>query len=540
MLKTKNRIIVLVFLFVFSVRFCFGAEEPQRADLLKQKINSSKTAENLDSQLKELMEIYTKENRLNEFYNFLETLEKNRAYKNSPLTYYYQALARFSQIQFLEKGKMWQELFGNKDLYTKDLNKSLAEAKKLNQDLGPLSLRLKFLEWQIKKDNEKTSLDTLEGLFNLVQSYTKTDNDPQIIKDIADELSKEKEINYAKKLYSVYVSKISKTDNSPEELKKLAQAFLAESKVDLAVSLYDAYLEKITALGQDKNSLIKQMFDVAEKFANSGWNQGLDPFFAERVYAKVESSYNIGAFDELSQYRRAYNLERIKEYENCFNEYLKLVNNFPDYKDKDRIYFRLGVLSAYEFDKIDQAREYFLKVANGYPQSQEYLNSLYNLGLLEQWQKNSEKAKEFYNMALAKTKDLETKPEIVNLAASRIKEIDDNKDIEYNLRMFLEGVLNKDEKRPPLQLELFADIAKDYLNESVKFKTISYLTDSGCLQQDFTYLWSGQLGTNQNPLNKNEFDTDYQDVGTKVVNVVLIGPAGIVGGTIEIADIYNK
>jgi len=53
-------------------------------------------------------------------------------------------------------------------------------------------------------------------------------------------------------------------------------------------------------------------------------------------------------------------------------------------------------------------------------------------------------------------------------------------------------------------------------------------------------LWSGQLGTNQNPSNIYKFQTDYIDNGTKVVNVVLTGQAGLVDGTLEIADIYEE
>ncbi|NQU19366.1 hypothetical protein HQ550_04340, partial [bacterium] len=91
-----------------------------------------------------------------------------------------------------------------------------------------------------------------------------------------------------------------------------------------------------------------------------------------------------------------------------------------------------------------------------------------------------------------------------------------------------------------LYLELFARAGKDYLDETIKFQTNSYFTDTGCLQEDFTYLWSGQLGSNQNPFNEYQFETSYQDLGTKVVNVVLVGSSGVVDGTIEMADVYAE
>lgn len=554
MQKTKrNRVAVISFLIVSLAQICLAKPQLERADLLRQEIKTSKTTKNIDLLFDELLAIYSKDNKFNELYNFLTTLEKNKIFRNSSILYYYMALTRFKQIQFLEENKMWEELFGNRELYTINIEKNLIKANRLSKMLEPLILKLKFLEWQVKKDDEKASFQALESLFSLAREYSQTKDDIKIIKDIADQLSSEKETNYAKRLYSVYVSGISKTDISNDELKTLADNFLKEDKIDLAISLYNVYLDKINTSQkpEDKNIIIKQMFDIADKFTHHGWQEGPDPFFAEQIYKKVESLYGFEAFDEISQYRRAYNLERTKDFESCLVEYLKLLDKFSNYQDKDRIYFRVGIINAYEFGKIDKAREYFLKVVNpvrndisnginNYSQSLDYLNSLYHLGLLEHWHNNLEKAKEFYNLILEKTKDVSTKPEISNLAQIRMKEIEENKEIEYNLRMFLDAVLNKKEKERFLRLELYAKAAKDYLNERVKFQTNSYFMNTGCLQEDFTYLWSGQLGTNQNPFNEYEFETSYQDLGTKVVNVVLVDSSGIVDATIEIADIYEE
>ena len=539
--KVRDKLIIIFLLIGFLfVQLCIAEQESERANLLKQNIKSSKALEDTELQLGELLDIYAKDNRFNEFYSFLKTLEKDKKFKATPLIYYYKTLTRFSQMQFLEENKMWEELFDNKDLYVSDTEVDLEKAKKLSTSTDALSLKLKFLEWQLKKDNEEVSINTLEDLFNLTQEYAQIHSDIQVIKDIADALSKEKQINYAKKLYSVFVSKISETGINQEELRKLTESFLEDDKIDLAISLYDVYLDRIINTQPDKSIAIQKMFDVAEKFAHSGWQEGLDPFYAEKVFKRIEFLYSIKAFSALSQYRRAYNLERSKEYESCLAEYLKLIDNFPKYQDKDRIYFRLGIFNVYVFNEIDQTKEYFLKVVSDYPKSLDYLNSLYHLGLLSHWQDNLEKASEFYKTILDKAKDIKTDSEIVTLTELRIKEIEEEKDIEYNLRMFLEAKLKEREEKKYIQLELFAKPAKNYLDEPVKFQTNSYFIDTGCLQQDFTYLWSGQLGSNQNPFNEYEFETSYQDLGTKVVNVVLVGPSGVVDGTIEMADIYKE
>ncbi|MBL7197894.1 MAG: tetratricopeptide repeat protein [Candidatus Omnitrophica bacterium] len=541
MISIKNITLTVIFLSIFSVQFCLAQQDAKRIDLLKQGIRDIQTAEGSELLLTELLDVYVQGNDFDEFYNFLETVEKKKIFRKTSIVYYYKALTRFRQMQFLEENKMWQELFDNKDSYIADLDESLAKARKLNTCVNPLALRIKFLEAQIKEDNEASLIETLEDLFNLAKEYIETENDVEVIRDIADKLSEEKQDTYAKKLYSVYVTKISRADIGQEELKKIAEDFLKKDKINLAVSLYNAYLDRLTGTPEDRDIIIKEMFDMAEKFEHSGWREGIDPFFAEKLYEKIESLYNVESFDEFSQLQRAYNLERIKEYEFCFEEYLRLIDIFPNYQDKDRIYFRLGILSAYEFNKIDEAKEYFLKVTNNFPQSLDYLNSLYHLGLLNHWQGNLEKADEFYKKILEKTKDIKDRFEIALLAESRIKEIDDDRDIEYNLRMFLGAVLVEiEEEKPYLYLELFARAGKDYLDETIKFQTNSYFTDTGCLQQDFTYLWSGQLGSNQNPFNEYQFETSYQDLGTKVVNVVLVGPSGVVDGTIEMADVYAK
>ncbi|MDD5006320.1 MAG: hypothetical protein PHS93_07505 [Candidatus Omnitrophica bacterium] len=541
MISLRNKIIALVFIFFVTGNFCLAQQEPSRTDLLKQEIKKAKTIENAEPLLAELLNICTKDNKFTDFFDFLKTLEKNKLFKRSPVFYYYRALAIFRQIQFLEENKVWQELFDNKEVYLADLGRALDKAQKLNTTLNPLALRLEFLQCRINQDDEKAWIVSLENLFRSAREYLKTGSDTQVIRDIADELYREKKVSYARKFYSIYVSKISQSDISQDELKKLAEEFLKENKTDLAVSLYGAYLEKISSdTKQDKGIIAKKMFDIATEFIHPGWQEGIDPFFAENVYKEIESSYGLEDFDEINQYRRAYNLERIKEFESSYSEYRKLIDLFPNYQDKDRIYFRLGIFSAYIFDNIDQARVYFLKVVNEFPQSVDYLNSIYHLGLLDHWQGNLEKAKEFYNTILEKTKDLKDKPDIVPLAETRLKEITEAKEIEYNLRMFLEAVLNQKEEKPYLRLALFARHAKDYLDKNVLFETISYFTDTACLQQEFTYLWSGQLGTNQNPLNDYKFETKYKDPGTKVVNVVLVAPSSAISGTIEMANIYNE
>ena len=100
------------------------------------------------------------------------------------------------------------------------------------------------------------------------------------------------------------------------------------------------------------------------------------------------------------------------------------------------------------------------------------------------------------------------------------------------------AVLSGHKKDTPATLDLFAVPAKNFLEEPVEFVVSSFVTDTGCLQPTYTYLWSGQLGGENPSPSEYRFLTDYADAGTKVVNVVLAGPAGPVGATLDISDIY--
>ncbi|MDD5617737.1 MAG: tetratricopeptide repeat protein [Candidatus Omnitrophica bacterium] len=538
----KNNII-LVFIFMLCAQAIFAQENLDKINSLKDKIKASPAMLEAEPLFSELSDLSAEENQFNELYGFLVSLESNDVFNKEAYLYYYEALTRFKQMEYLQKNKIWQELFDNKNTYISIFNNALEKAEKLNTETNSLALRLKFIKAQFNKEDENLSINTLEDLYNLARQYAEANSDVNVVKEIADNLLKDKQTTYARKLYNVYVNKLSESDISKEDLVKIADEFLKENNIDLAVSLYDVYLDKLANSSDDKDAIIKRMFEIADKFRHTGWQDAQDPFFAEKIYDRI-NTLNIQAFDEISQYKRAYNLERIKEFDLCLQEYLKLVDTFPQYKDKDRIYFRIGVINAYIFGRIDEARKYFQKIVDEFPQSQDYFNSLYHLALLDHWQNNLEKAKELYKIILDKTKDYTQKPEITKMAQARLNEIEEIKPIEYNLRTFLEAVLverERLEKIPYLQLELYVKDAKAYLDENVRYYVNSYMTETGCLQEDFTYLWSGNLGRNQNPFNKFEFETDYQDdLGTKVVNVVLVGPNGIVGGTIEMADIYNK
>ena len=540
----KNIVILVLFMsfILCNARSLYCQDDIQSIDKLKEMIEKRRAVSDLESHLASLSEFYFKQKKFNEFYDFLDTQSRKASYRKQPVIFYYKALTRFAQMRHLEEGQLWEKYFENKDLYAEQLKIALERVDKLNKGNNALALRSKLLDWQLLKDDNQQSSVILDELFTIARNFPQESvQNLEVIRQIAEELFLNKESNYGKKLYNVYINGIANTDIGLEKLSKLAEEFFSKEQHGLSVSLYEILIERLLENSPEDNSLIiAKMKDIASKFIHTGWSQAPDAFFAESVYKKIQNLKGQEAFDLKTQFNRAYNLERLKEYTLCVKEYESLISRFPKYKQRDRVYFRLGVISAYLLKNVEEAKSYFIKVINDFPESLDYLNSYYHLGLLDHWNKDFKNAKDSYTIILEKAKEANLESEIIDLAQARLKEIQEGKDIEYNLRFFLTVALSEREQNYPVKLELFAMPPKNFTEEQTEFAVSSYTTDTGCLQPNFTYLWSGQLGINQNPRNVYNFQTDYLDKGTVVVNVALTGPAGLIDGTLEIADIYEE
>lgn len=538
--KNAALFLIAAFSFLVSPMMTCAQTNASPADHLMEEIANSTKPDEAAKQLNDLVMLSTEAKKFDELFGFLRSLENNVLFENSLLLYYHQALIRYNQIQLLEDEKKWEELFDSKDAYYADIDDALEKIKKMQVSDFGLALQSAMLEWKLTKKKNGDLFEVSERLFGLAQKLAEQQSGSLVvIKTVANELFGQGETSYAKKLYNLYVSKITQSDIVHEELKKMATEFFNENNLDLAACVYAAYVDKLISTHQGKDFIMKEAGDIIDMFANTGWAEGKDPFFAEELFSKLEAAYTSDAFDGPTQLKRAYNLEKMEEYGPCIREYLKLVNEFPAYQQKDRVYFRLGVLSAYVLADRVQAKTFFSKVVDDFKQSKDYLNSAYQLGLLEQWEASKEKALHYYNSITeeARKQGSEATLEIARLAAQRTDEIKNNEDIEYNVRMFLAAVFDSSEKIPSLQLNLFAANAKALVDNPVTFTANTYLSSTGCLQQNYTYLWSGQLGSELMPPNRQELTTNYKEPGTKVVGVVLVDPTGLVSATVEIVDI---
>jgi len=479
--------IIIVALLCFCLtRRSYAEFNIQQINRLKETIEKKKEIKNLEANLSTLSDFYFKQKKFNDLYDFLDLQSKKSTYRNNSIILYHKALTRFVQMRYLEENKLWEEYFEKKDLYIEQLKIALERIDKLDKDA--IALKSKLMEWQLFKEDKEQSALLLDELFAVAKDFSQESEEKlEVIRQVAEDLFADKENNYGKKLYSIYVSKITDADISLERVKKLAEEFFDKAQFNLSVSLYDIYIEKILQNKSEDSIIpsISEMKKIAQKFAHPGWLEAPDGFFAESVYERMEKIMSRAVFDMKSQLSRAYNLERLKEYDLCVREYYNLLTRFPKYDEPDKVYFRLGVIYAYLLKDVPKAKTNLLKVMNDFSESVDYLNSCYHLGLLAHWSKDFEQAKKYYQIILAKAKKDSSENEITSLAKERLKEIEEKKDIEYNLRLFLTATLSEREQNYPMKLELFSRPAKNLIDKPMDFVVSSFTTDTGCLQPNF-------------------------------------------------------
>lgn len=73
--------------------------------------------------------------------------------------------------------------------------------------------------------------------------------------------------------------------------------------------------------------------------------------------------------------------------------------------------------------------------------------------------------------------------------------------------------------------------------QDVNFSSSAFLPASGCTQVELQYLWSGDTGKNSPASTESSFGTSYDEPGTKVINLIIVSPTGIVDRNIELLDV---
>ena len=488
--------------------------------------------------LGKLSQEYAAKSDYDGFYQYLNTLPKTGE------VYFYLADVRQQQIQYWQKTKNWEGVYDKAQGLKKEILANLDRAERTIKNNPAVFFKIKYDRWSVLKDEDP---DRAAKLFNDLVAFAKEKAGDaatlKAVKEIADACSKLEDKNLSRRLYEIYVAKISSSNLTKEERKSEAEKFLEVGNLFLAKSFYEAYLNPLTG---SRDLLAKAYVEVADKFASPGTREGLDPFYAESLYQKAYDMIADKAFDSGSQYRRAFNLERMKEFEAAFAQYKNLLSVYPDYENEPEILFRLGVLAAYALRDVKVAEGYFHKIVDNFPKDGLSRCGLYQMGLLSQWSNDTQKAKEFYTALLDKARDEGVdadKDELVLMTKDRLSEIEEKKEMPYALKLFLEGVFKKGSEKEALvtvSVDLTAQPSKGSTGQEIKYTTTTSSPQTGCMTPAYSYEWSGEVGTISNIPNSPELTTAFSEKGVKVTHVAVIGPQGLEGVGFEMAQIKDE
>jgi len=227
----------------------------------------------------------------------------------------------------------------------------------------------------------------------------------------------------------------------------------------------------------------------------------------------------------------------MKDYPKAKDLYLDLLKRYPQTKYADEADFKTGIISTYILRDMKTGRDYFEKLARKETLSPQVISSLYQLGLLSQWENDLVKAKDYYNKLVEKSGN--DFAETVVLARERLKEITESKPIEYNLKTFLDASLKAESPAfESVKVDLNSSRYRLKKDESTDINCTPYAVESGCMKVEIQYLWSGDLGTAKTSLEKSGFNATYAQRGTKIINLAVVSPTGVLDRSIEIVDVY--
>lgn len=500
---------------------------------------------------------YFKENKYSEYVEYLKSLNPKNT-DLEPVVNYYIALSRYYQLKYLENTENWNEYFNNGNEYRNQIEASTQKAIEHTMSTDPVSIYSKLVLWRLHRDQEDNISDSaLSELMKSVLEYSKTSGDAVVIKDVADQLRASGEKMKSKELYNIYVDRIVTPGASARfdtkknaALESAAQGFYKEENLELAETMYDAYIERISqALPKEK--LIPLLVNIAKQFSYK--SEGVkDLLYSEKIFKKIEEIGTKSAFDEELLYWRAFNLEKTKLYDQAKDVYADMINRFPQSLHCDEANYKIAVIYTYVLHDVKSGKGYFEKLAQPIMRvlesnegaitqketvTAQAISSVYQLGLLNQWENDFTKAKKYYTQLIESAKgDFADK---VALCKERLKEIDETKPMEYNLKTFLDISLKEENA-------LFDGTKVDLRslpyflrkNENINVNASAFPGETGCMQVKLEYLWSGDLGNAQPSTGDSTFETTYSNEGVKVINLVVATSSGVLDRNIELVSVY--
>jgi len=532
------RFVILAVFFSTSGLHSLLAKPPdtnkQELTSLTKQLAETKDQEKLYPLFARLVDLYYTEHKYEDCVESLRSLaSKNKA--SGPFADYYIASCRYQQLKYLEEAQNWDEYFANGNSYRDQITNSLKSAIAETNPKDPLYIYAKLLNWRFHKDQQDTFQEAaLDDLINAARDYAgeSADNDP--VKKVADELFAYDEKSKAKEIYKLYVNKLINQPQGEDKLKDTARKFYEEGNLEFSEVVYDAYIDKVLK-SWPKEKSIPALIDIAKLFSPRDKGSS-DPLYAAKIFKQIEELGGRESLDEELTYLRGFCLEKAKEYDQARENYIYLLERYPGTKYADEANFKIAAISAYILKDLKTAKDYFKGLSAKANSSPQVITSLYQLGLLSQWEGDLVKAKEYYNNLLEKSQDGFTQDRA--LAQKRLKEIAEGKPIEYNLKTFLDASLKEEYAKLDMnKADLKTSLYRVKKDEAIHIDSGGYILEAGCMQVEQQYLWSGDTGKTAPSFDQAGFDTSYSDSGTKIINLIIVSPSGIIGRDICFIDV---
>ena len=463
---------------------------------------------------------FYKDGRFDDFLSLLKSVDrKDKGW--GAVDDYFAALTRYKQLAYLEQNQQWEQYFNQGGAYRGEIGQALERCLKAATASDQVSLYARLLSLQAHIDQNGASPELVTSFVDSAKKFSETAKDFEPLKIAADTLMSYSEKRAAKELYGIYLEKISSSGMSDAEIAAMGRGFLKDGNIDLAESACDIYLKRLQAYASDKS--VPAMLEVASLFAYKD-RQVNDPFYAEKVFALAEKAGGAEAFDADTLYLRAFNLEQAGECAAAREQYQILVKRFPDGARVSEAQFKAAIFYAYWLKDIKSAREQFELLANSGSAAPEAVQALYQLGLLKQWEKDNEGARQYY--AKAQEKAGANFPETAALCQARLKEIESGKELEYGLKIFLDASLgNNQSDMSKVQIEPVSTRLKK--GEGEEFNSHAQPAESGCTAVTLSYFWVGDLGSASPDSQQSGFKSTYNEPGTKMVGLAVMSQTGL-------------
>jgi TolA-binding protein len=507
---------------------------PEQNKDFSASILAAKTDSEAASVLEEARESYFQTNNYQAFIDFLsQAVKKKKAIAQRAA--YYTGLARYRHMKYLEETQNWDEYFSKGNDYRQEITENLGISLKAFPQSDPLHLYSSLTLWQFHKDQQDVfTQESLERLMADLNAYAQGAKDIKPLKVVADTLLSYEERSKAKEVYRLYGDKIISSDLSDDELQNTAMSFYKQGNMELSQALYSVYIGRLAKSASPEKTKL-ELIDIARLFSYNN-DSAYDLDYAESIFARLEEMFTAGALDESLAYQRAFNVEKNKDFLRARDMYNAFAAAFPQSSRYETAAYKAGIISLYIAKDIKAAQEIFLKLSQREAVSPYVISSLYQLGLIAQWESDSAQAKDHYAKLVERAKD--GFKETASLVKSRMLEIEESRPLEFNIKTLLDVTLKPENSQFSMNR---VDIkASSYIaapGEKIKISSTATPPESGCMQVQLQYFWSGDTGTGVMSFQESDFSTSFADPGTKLIGLVVTTPAGVVDRGIDLIDV---